>query len=280
MRIAHLSDIHFGCEHEAAVEGARAWIETERPDLVVITGDVTRAGAPEEFAAARAWTDSLPHAPLMTPGNHDVPYYSLAGRIFRPWNRYERTFGPARDHNLTAPGLRLAAVNTARGAQPRANWSKGQISPGQIRRTAAAIAAAEPSALRIVACHHPLVEMTGGPMTGKVWNGRAAAQAFAQAGADLVMTGHIHAPFALALPFADQRTYAVGASTLSVRERGVPAGFNCIEVEEKAIAVTAMAWMGSHYEPWRSWRVDRRQGAPRPLTMCMTSDTTNSTTKT
>lgn len=265
MRIAHLSDIHFGCEHAAAVAGVKAWIEAERPELTVVTGDITRAGAPEEFAAAKAWMEALPHPPLLTPGNHDVPYYSLAGRLFDPWTRYQRAFGPARDHSLTLPGFKLAAVNTARGAQPRANWSKGQISPGQIRRTAEAIAAAGPETFRIVACHHPLMEMTGGPMTGKVWNGRAAAEAFAHAGADLVMTGHVHAPFALAFPFGDGRTYAVGASTLSVRERGAPIGFNCIEIDEKAIAVTAMAWTGSHYEPWRSWRVDRRVRAPLAL---------------
>ena len=262
MRIAHLSDIHFGCENKAAVAGVTGWLHAEKPDLIAITGDITRAGTLEEFAAARDWVDALPSKPLMTPGNHDVPYYSAARRLFDPWSRYEAVFGPARDHNLDAPGLDLAAVNTARGAQPRANWSKGQISPGQIRRTAAAISEARPGALRVIACHHPLMEMVGGPMTGKVWNGRAAAEAFSKAHADLVLTGHVHAPFALAYPFDDQRTYAVGASTLSVRERGVPTGFNCIEVEEKTIAVTAMAWTGSHFDPWRSWRVDRRERPP------------------
>lgn len=262
LRIAHLSDIHFGCENKDAVAAAAEWMNEHRPHLIALTGDITRAGAPEEFAAAKAWVQSLPDAPLITPGNHDVPYYSLAGRLFVPWERYERTFGPARDHKLTMPGLVLAAVNTARGVQPRANWSKGQISPGQIRRTAAAMASTEPGVLRVIACHHPLMEMIGGPMTGKVWNGRAAAEAFSKAEADLVLTGHIHAPFALAYPFGDQKTYAVGASTLSLRERGVPIGFNCIDAEEEAITVKALAWMGSHYEVWRSWRVDRRQRPP------------------
>ena len=262
MRIAHLSDIHFGCECKPAVAAAAEWLHKEQPGLIAITGDITRAGTPQEFADARAWTDSLPSKPLFTPGNHDVPYYSIPGRILYPWTRYERAFGPARDHNLELRGLDLAAVNTARGAQPRMNWSKGQISPGQIRRTAAAIAQSAPDALRVIACHHPLMEMVGGPMTGKVWNGRAAAEAFSKAQADLVLTGHVHAPFTLAYPFGDERTYAVGASTLSVRERGVPIGFNCIEVDEKTIAVTAMAWTGSHFEPWRSWRVDRRVRPP------------------
>jgi 3',5'-cyclic AMP phosphodiesterase CpdA len=257
IRIAHLSDIHFGCECKPALAAASEWIHKNQPELIAITGDITIAGRPAEFEAARAWVDTLPSKPVTTPGNHDVPYYEVQ-RMFDPWSRYERVFGPARDHNLELPGLDLAAVNTARGYQPRANWSKGQISPGQIRRTAAAIAGSNPGCLRVILCHHPLMEIVGGPMTGKVWNGRAAAEAFSKAHADLVLTGHVHAPFTLAYPFDDQKTYAVGASTLSLRERGVPIGFNCIEVDEKTIAVTAMAWTGSHLEPWRSWRVDRR----------------------
>ena len=41
-RLAHLSDIHFGGEHVDAVAAAKAWIAEHRPDLTVITGDVTR----------------------------------------------------------------------------------------------------------------------------------------------------------------------------------------------------------------------------------------------
>ena len=148
--------------------------------------------------------------------------------------------------------------NTARGVQPRANWSKGQISARQAKEAAAWLDRAGPACLRIVAVHHPLLEMLGGPMTGKVWGGSAAAEAFAQARVDLVLSGHIHAPFALPYPFVDRRTYAVGAGTLSVRERGVPAGFNVVQIERAAISVAALGWTGSHFEPYRNWSLDRR----------------------
>jgi hypothetical protein len=50
----------------------------------------------------------------------------------------------------------------------------------------------------------------------------------------------------------------VGAGTLSVRERGVPAGFNLIETDKNTIAVTAQAWTGSNFEVWRTWSLPRR----------------------
>ena len=113
-------------------------------------------------------------------------------------------------------------------------------------------------ALRILVCHHPLLEMIGGPMTGRVWGGPAAAQRFAQAGVDLVLTGHIHAPFAWPYPFGDARTYGIGAGTLSLRERGVPPGFNLIEADETQVRITALAFERTAYRPYRTWALDRR----------------------
>ncbi|HRD29919.1 MAG TPA: metallophosphoesterase [Caulobacter sp.] len=258
VRLAHLSDIHFGGENAAAVGGAAAWIAEHRPDLAVITGDVTRQGDEREFAAARAWINSLAAEALVLPGNHDTPYFSLPKRLFAPWRRYERHFGPLERTGLHRRGLAIASINTARGAQLRANWSKGAISARQVDHAIDALAAAEPGALKVVACHHPLVEMIGGPMSGLVHGGHDAALAFSAARVDLVLTGHVHAPFALPYPGGDGRTWAVGASTLSIRERGAPIGFNCIEVEAACVRVTALAWRGSHFEPWRTWTIDRR----------------------
>jgi hypothetical protein len=46
------------------------------------------------------------------------------------------------------------------------------------------LAAAPPSALRVLACHHPLIEAAGGPMTGRVRGGHFAAHRLVAAGAD------------------------------------------------------------------------------------------------
>lgn len=260
IRLAHLSDIHFGGEHVEAVAAVKAWIAEHRPHLTVITGDVTREGMRPEFEAAKAWIDSLESETLVVPGNHDTPYLNLFKRLFAPWRRYERYFGKLEQVAFQRPGIAIASVNTARGAQLRANWSKGAISEDQVKRATTALGAAPAEALRIIACHHPLIEMIGAPMSGEVHGGREAADAFARARIDLVMTGHVHAPFALPYPGGDGRTWAVGASTLSIRERGVPIGFNCIEIQDECVTCTALAWTGSHFEPWRTWNMDRRLG--------------------
>jgi len=259
IRLAHLSDIHFGGENAAATAAARDHVNAGGFGLTVISGDLTRYGEPQEFAAAADWLAGLQGPHLVTPGNHDAPYFAWAERLFAPFRRFEATLGPAREQSHLAPGIAVRGVNTARGAQPRMNWSKGQISPGQVARTLGWFSKTPSQDVRIVVCHHPLTEMIGGPMTGRVWRGAPAAKAFAEAGIDLVLSGHIHAPFVWPYPYGDRRTYAIGAGTLSVRERGgVAPGFNVVEIERAAIRIAALAWTGSHFEPYRTWSLDRR----------------------
>ena len=258
VRLAHLSDIHFGGENAAAVAAATEMLNAQAFDLVVVTGDLTRYAEVAEFEAAAAWLQKIEAPKLVTPGNHDAPYLAWAERLFAPFRRYERHIGPAPAQTWQGEGVAVRGINTARGAQPRLNWSKGQISRRQAREAADWLA--ERPGVRIVVVHHPLIEMLGGPMTARVWGGERAAARFAEARVDLVLSGHIHAPFTWAYPDGDGMTWAVGAGTLSVRERGVPPGFNVVEVEDGCFRVTALAWTGSGFEPYRTWALNRRPG--------------------
>jgi 3',5'-cyclic AMP phosphodiesterase CpdA len=259
IRIAHLSDIHFGGENVAAVTGVAELLRKGGFDLTIVSGDLTQFGEIGEFDAAAAWLKTVPGPVLVTPGNHDAPYIAWFERFFSPFGRFERLIGPAESQTHVAEHFVVRGVNTARGVQPRANWSKGQISPRQTKEAADWLCAAPKEKLKILVCHHPLMEMIGGPMTGKVWGGGAAAQAVSECKVDLVLSGHIHAPFALPYPFGDGHTYAAGAGTLSLRERGVPAGFNVVEADDNEIRIIAHAWAGSHYEPFRTWSLNRRK---------------------
>jgi 3',5'-cyclic AMP phosphodiesterase CpdA len=270
--ILQFSDVHFGREHRRACEAALDYAHAHPADLVLVTGDITQQGLPDEFAAAGEWMRRMPQPAFVIVGNHDVPYWSLTARLFHPWRAFEKAIGhPAHDHQFLSPGLMVRGVVTARGWQARANWSKGVIDLDQTRKAAAALRQAPVGALRVLACHHPLVEMIGAPMTGEVKRGDEAALIFAEAGVDLIATGHVHVPFALPIQLGDHGSYAVGCGTLSHRERGAPPSFNRIEWDAHEIVVTAVAWTGESFETSQSWRLPRRQDtrkaatAPDPL---------------
>jgi 3',5'-cyclic AMP phosphodiesterase CpdA len=257
-RLLHLTDIHFGAENTLAAAAAVQFAHDQPFDLLVLSGDVTQDGRPIEFEAAARWYAALPGPKIVTPGNHDMPQVHPA-RLFDPFGRYEKRFGPAGSAWFDGPGLAARAFNTARGIQFRPNWSKGALAPGQARAVAADLARQPRDALKVAICHHPLVEVPDGPMTGRVIGGPAGAELMAEAGVDLILSGHVHTPFAFPLPFADGRTYSVGAATLSLRERGTPAGLNVIEADAQCILVKALAWTGSHFEVARTWAFERRR---------------------
>jgi 3',5'-cyclic AMP phosphodiesterase CpdA len=257
-RLIHLSDIHFGGEIRPAVEAAIAYLQADPPDLIVVTGDLTLNGLPREFRAAAAWRRRLPGRAILTPGNHDTPYWNLPLRALRPFERYRRYIGPPRGVGFDSPSLSVRTINTARGAQPRPDWSKGAINLAAANAAVANLAAQPVEALKVVGCHHPLIDIQGSAVTGAVHRGAAAALIFAEGGVDLVLTGHVHVPFAFALPYGDAKTYAVGAGTLSQRTRGAPPSFNLIEIMPQDITVTAMAWTGEAFAPDQQWRLERR----------------------
>jgi len=259
VRLAHLSDIHFGGENKPAVAAATEMLNAGAFDLVVVTGDLTRYAEIAELEAAAAWLGQIRAPKLVTPGNHDAPYLAWAERIVAPFRRYERIIGPSAAQLHLGGGFAVRGLNTARGAQPRLNSSKGRLSRSQVAAAVDWFEESHRDCVRIVACHHPLTEMIGGPMTARVWGGEAAARDFAEAKVDLVLSGHIHAPFTWPYAFGDGRTYAVGAGTLSIRERGgVPPSFNVVDIEGAAIRIAALGWTGSRFEPYRTWSLDRR----------------------
>lgn len=261
IRLVQLSDIHFVDQDPAPTDAALAYVRRDPPDLVVVTGDLTMNGRPAEFEAAARWCGSLPEPKLITPGNHDTPYWNLVLRALTPFDRYRRYIGPPFGGAHDADGLAVRMINTARGAQPRPDWSKGAVDLKRARTVASELSAAPAAALKVVGLHHPLVEAVGAPVTGGVRRGSAAAAILNGGGADLILSGHVHNPFAVPLPFGDERTYAVGGGTLSLRTRGTPPSFNCIEADAETIRVTAMGWAGSQFEPYRTWALERRRAS-------------------
>jgi 3',5'-cyclic AMP phosphodiesterase CpdA len=261
IRIAHLSDIHFGGEIPEAVEAALEAVADFQPTLTVVTGDLTLNGKPVEFHAAAAWLARLPTARMVTPGNHDTPYWNLVLRALTPFDRYRRYIGEAETAAFDAPGLAARCLNSARGAQPRLDWSKGRISIRRLRGLDWAGDGDGP--LKVFGCHHPLLEPVDAPVTGDVSDRGQALAALIEAEVDLVLTGHTHIPFALPLTGVEEGGWAIGAGTLSQRLRGTPASFTTILAEDHAFEVVAQGWTGSGFEPCQAWTLPRKSRALR-----------------
>lgn len=229
MQLVHITDPHFGCEDKAALVATAKYIQDQKPDAVICTGDISIDGLQRELDAACTWLRGL-HAPVMlTPGNHDVPYYNLFGRIFFPWSRYTSASAGLRVAPWHTPLWSIVPINTARGMQLRMNWAQGTISRRQVGLASAELAKAAPGALRIVITHHPLDWPNDAPIHGATIGGVAAQNALINAGAELFLSGHLH--------FASARLIGTSAlsitsGTLSRRVRHEPCAFTVVRHNE------------------------------------------------
>lgn len=236
-RIFHVSDVHFGTEDPAALAWFAATVVAERPDLVLLTGDLTARARTREFAAASEWLGSLAAPVRIEPGNHDLPFHLPLQRLLRPYKRIDRLI--AQLHRpLELADVTLVSLKTTARAQLRANWSLGNVSRPALNRALAALAARDPAKLALVACHHPLAD-AGTRTEGRTRGGAAALAALAAAGADAVCTGHVHDPFDQLWQGGARPVRLIGAGTLSERVRATPPSFNLLTVgPERRLEVT------------------------------------------
>ena len=113
--ILHLSDTHFGTEQSEVSAALLQLAEEVRPDVAILSGDVTQRARRGQFAAARRFLDALA-APikLVIPGNHDIPLFNLAARLFNPYGNYRQAFGYALDPEFSSKDLLVIGINTTR----------------------------------------------------------------------------------------------------------------------------------------------------------------------
>ena len=186
-RILHVSDLHVGARADAAVEGElEELVERTSPELVVASGDLTHRGRREQHERAAGYLKRLGVAVLAVPGNHDIPY-TLPARVSSPWREFERQWETTEPIHATET-LHVVGVNSVR---PWRHQSGG-VGDDQLVRVAERLAAAAPTALRVVALHHQLI--------GAPWRTRKRPVArrthvlarLVDCGAELIVGGHIH----------------------------------------------------------------------------------------
>jgi 3',5'-cyclic AMP phosphodiesterase CpdA len=211
----------------------KACVTDERPDAVVMTGDLTMRARKHEFEAAGDWLASLGVPVTVEVGNHDLPYFNPIARFTQPYKRYKKIERLV-EQPLEIPGVTIIPLRTTARFQWRLNWSKGRVSTGQLKKTLAMLAQADQRTMILVACHHPLIEQ-GTRSSGRTSGGAEALAALAKAGADAVLTGHVHDPFDVAHRAEGRVVRLIGAGTLSERVRESAPSFNELRMDGEAM---------------------------------------------
>jgi 3',5'-cyclic AMP phosphodiesterase CpdA len=189
--LIQISDTHFGTERPEVVDALRRLITTLGPELVILSGDVTQRARSAQFDAARRFVDSYPSPTLVVPGNHDVPLLNVFARALNPFGEFRRVFGRTLEPIHSSNDVLVLGVNTVRARRHK----NGEVSDAQIARVAARLREASDAQLRIVVTHQPVHVIREKDIANRLINHDAAIRAWAAAGADLVLGGHIHLPY-------------------------------------------------------------------------------------
>ncbi|MHB8802128.1 MAG: metallophosphoesterase family protein [Rhodocyclaceae bacterium] len=223
--LLQISDTHFGTEQPLVVEAVVALAAQQRPDVVVLSGDITQRARPAQFRAAKAFVDRLGAPVLAVPGNHDIALFDLWARLTRPYARYTKVFGANLEPVFSSPDLLVIGVNTTRAWRHK----HGEVSTAQIDRVATLLTAASPQQLRVVVVHQPAAVPQAEERYNLLRGHHAALQVWSAAGADLVLGGHIHLPYALALDGLARRLWVLQAGT-AVSSRTRPEAPNSVNI--------------------------------------------------
>ena len=230
--LLHISDLHFGTEKPDVVQAVVALAQHKKPDVLIVSGDITQRATPGQFSRARAFCERLGATQMLClPGNHDIPLYNLWARLLHPYAGYQTAFGEVLEPELTTPSLCIVAVNTTRWWRHK----NGQVSAAQIDRACQQLSNARPEQLRVVVVHQPVHVLRPQDEHDRLRGWEAAVRAWAEAGADMVMGGHIHLPYVCDLSLSvgglSRRMWCVQAGTaVSSRvRREAPNSVNLLE---------------------------------------------------
>jgi 3',5'-cyclic AMP phosphodiesterase CpdA len=186
-RILHLSDLHTGTREDTPIEAAIAnLLGRIDVELIVASGDLTHRGRREQHERAAAFLRGFGRPLLAIPGNHDIPY-RVPQRFSSTFAEFERLWGTT-EPVYRSPTLHVVGLNSVRWWRQQS----GGVRQSQLDEAARRLAEAPDGAFRVAVLHHHLI--------GAPWRSRKKPVArrnhvlgsLVDAGAELVLAGHIH----------------------------------------------------------------------------------------
>jgi 3',5'-cyclic AMP phosphodiesterase CpdA len=241
--IVHLSDLHFGRIDPRIAAPVLRTVVAVAPDLVVVSGDLTQRARRRQFRQARTFLDRLTCPLLVVPGNHDVPLFNLAARLFDPYSGYRRYIQQEVEPVFESEEMIVVGLNSARVFPFHGG---GRLNRSQVDRAAARLKSAAARQIKIVVTHHPFDLPDTHGDEHLIGRSVMAMEQLAAAGADVFLAGHLHVSHvghsARRYRIAGHSALVVQAGTMSMRRRGEPSTINVLRVTPDQIEIERYSW--------------------------------------
>jgi 3',5'-cyclic AMP phosphodiesterase CpdA len=241
--VVHVSDLHFGRVDPKLPGPLRTAIAGLAPDVVCVSGDLTQRARRSQFREAAEFLASLPGPRIVVPGNHDVPYYDVVRRFAAPLDRFREFIEDDAFPTFIDDEIAVVGVNTARSL----TFKNGRINREQVDEVASRFRGLPDAVTRILVTHHPFDLAEGAHESDLVGRAAMAMQAFAAAGIDLFLSGHMHVTHVRTTAqryridgFAALMIQA--GTTTSTRGRGEANAFNVLRIGLDELTLATWRW--------------------------------------
>jgi len=239
MRIAHLSDLHFGGRVSGVkVEALGRDLLGETPDVIVVSGDITDRGTVRQFREAHSFLASL-EAPFLTvPGNREIAVLAVWEWLFPrlAMTRYRHYFGKADRvfYRSSDPDVAFFGLNSVHSFP---SWL------GAIRRETRYWLRHEseklPGAVKVLFLHHPVLPVV---RSSSFWaHGLSDAGELlnicSQTGIHLILQGHKHRSSVMELRLPERGSRIVVSACGSPLMPNWDSVYHLIEITAETITV-------------------------------------------
>jgi 3',5'-cyclic AMP phosphodiesterase CpdA len=241
--LVHLSDLHFGRVDAQLLAPLRQAVHALKPDVVVVSGDLTQRARSRQFCEAQRFLATLPAPQIVVPGNHDIPLYNVAARFLAPLVKYKRYITQDLTPEYIDGEIAVLGLNTARSL----TFKDGRVNREQIAALHERFDDLPEHVTRVVVTHHPFDLPEHFDEDDLVDRAEMAMSAFSRCGVDLLLAGHMHTSHSHP---SDERYKISGYAALvvqagtatSTRARGESNSFNVLRVDSSRIEVERYSW--------------------------------------
>jgi 3',5'-cyclic AMP phosphodiesterase CpdA len=193
-----------------------------KPDIVIVTGDLTMFAFEEEYQMASNYISKLKAETFVIPGNHDSRY--------RGYEYFEDFFGYG-NKTIKLPGVGIIGIDTT-----IPDLNEGNVGRGKLRWLLGELKKIPKSHRKIVAMHHHLIAI---PHTGRERSTVAdcgnVLDTLVNSDVDMVVCGHRHTPYCWLI----NNLAVVNAGSISAKKlrAKINNSYNLIDINKTKIEV-------------------------------------------